>query len=63
MQLAEWKWSKCYLQKPNTLAAHGMDQAKLDDNTLGQESKGQAFQRGKKRAIMKRSHNHMLLRC
>lgn len=26
-----------------------MDQAKLDDNTLGQESKGQAFQRRKKR--------------
>lgn len=48
MQLAEWKWSKCYLQKPNILAAHGMDKAKLDDNTLGQESKGQAFQRGKK---------------
>lgn len=47
------RWQKCnlrnYLQKPNILAAHGMDQAKLDDNTLGQESKGQAFQRGKKR--------------
>lgn len=26
-----------------------MDQAKLDDNTLGQESKGQAFRRGKMR--------------
>ena len=26
-----------------------MDLAQLDDNTLGQESKGQAFQRGKKR--------------
>lgn len=51
MQLAEWKFNKSHRQKRNLLASQGMDQTKLDGNTLGQESNEQAFQHGKKRGL------------